>query len=191
MPITVFSANVAVILRAERVRKEYASVARECDRLFAPTVPPVNGPGPFSAALKSFVSGNVVPVIFGAFAEFNTKTMDDIVATLAVLGASTDSGQALAPHDRRGPFQILKRKYRQALGVMASRVNADLKLHRLRFIQPSAERAKACVAAQRAHFSNQGYQHNAPPWFSSQYHDPFRSFDEWRASQRRDDSPFL
>ena len=134
----------------------------------------------------------IIPITFGAFGEFNTQCMDDIITTLSVLGATTDEGLNLTPqHDKTGPFRLLKQKYRQALGVMAVRVHTDLKLKRLRFIQPTEQRARAAVAAQRANFSGDGYQRNAPPWFSSRYHDPFRSYDEWRTSNRRGETPFF
>ena len=100
-----------------------------------------------------------------------------MVKRLAALGATTPDGLNLSPHPdsergKPGPSKILLRKYRQALGVMASRVNADLKIKRVRFCRPDAHRAAQFAQSQRTWYSQSGHRHSRHPWFSSHGSDP-------------------
>jgi hypothetical protein len=80
--------------RAKEIRQEYCKKAKICDEIFAPGVEPT----PFSTALTSFASSGVMPICCGAFAEFNTKTTNELIYELAKLGAQTEQGLRLSPH---------------------------------------------------------------------------------------------
>lgn len=143
--------------------------------------------------MESFLTGGPIPIVFGAFGETNTKTMDNVLKTLAQKGASTDDGIALSPHDdgsggrgTAGPYRILMRKYRQAIGVMAVRSHANLKILRLHYIKPTIIQAQhAARGAARTHDSG-GFRQSRPPWFCSRQHDPYDTFNEYREGQRND-----
>ena len=114
-----------------------------------------------------------------------------MVKRLAALGATTPDGLNLSPHPdsergKPGPSKILLRKYRQALGVMASRVNADLKIKRVRFCRPDAHRAAQFAQSQKTWFSQSGHRHTRHPWFSSHGSDPYMAFNEFLAGSRSD-----
>jgi hypothetical protein len=195
--------------RAKEIRQEYCKKAKTCDEIFAPGVEPP----PFSTALTSFASSGVMPICCGAFAEFNTKTTNKLIYQLAKMGAQTEEGLRLSPHSdpddrddarrqaeqagganseshqhqgKAGPRTVLLRRYRQALGVMAVRFNADLKLNRLRYIKPEAGHATQYAKEVKSkHFR----VHNTGPvphWFQGSQNDAYYAYESFVQGNRFD-----
>ncbi|KAL3936491.1 MAG: hypothetical protein SGARI_002536 [Bacillariaceae sp.] len=179
--------------RARAVRTEHLRRVREFDELFCNIARDPDSPdikGPFQKCYESHVTKGSIPLVFGAFGETNTTTMDGFLRTLAAVGGRTSSGLRLSPHpegsSRASSKDILLRKYRQALGVMIARVHADLILLRLRFIHPTISAARQAAKNASRQYGSQGFARGAPPWFASSDDDPYGPFHEFCEGRRRD-----
>jgi hypothetical protein len=161
--------------RAKQVREEYATKARKCDAKFAQDTP--EEPSPFENALKTFLTGGPIPLVFGAFGEVNTEFLK-FLKTSALAAASTEDGLATSPvksmHDSRGAYPLILHKFRQVMGVTISRANAQLRLRRLHYIRPSKQ--AAALAAKR-HMKGQTWTASgSSSWFARNER---HQYEEW------------
>ncbi|EJK63809.1 hypothetical protein THAOC_15518 [Thalassiosira oceanica] len=86
--------------RASNVRRNYRKRTVDLDRAHAPEVigDGTNGQvGPFEEALGQFHTGNVFPIVAGAFGEVNHEDASKLVTNLARLTAKTDFGKSMSP----------------------------------------------------------------------------------------------
>ena len=170
---------------------EYPQKAHRADEQFAHDKPELwrANKGPFELALSTFMSGGPIPVVFGAFGEFNTSTTDKLVKRLAAIGAKTPAGINLSPHPDKargkpGPTRILTARYRQALGVMAVRTYADLKLNRIRFVRRDRHVAQRFARAQANWYDDTGHRRSRAPWFASHFADPYHAYNSFAEGAR-------
>ena len=133
--------------RATQVRRNYKRRAAGLDRKYAPEVvgDGDNGQvGPFQTALGGFHTGNVYPVVVGAFGEAN-EDFRKLITELARLTAKTDFGKSMSPlvsHSRKGgAFPIMQSQFRRALGCLVARGQAQHLLKRRHYARPSAREA--------------------------------------------------
>ncbi|EJK65142.1 hypothetical protein THAOC_14040 [Thalassiosira oceanica] len=101
--------------------------------------------GPFEEALGQFHTGNVFPIVAGAFSEDN-EDASKLVTNLARLTAKTDFGKSMSPppvsHSRKdGAFPIMQSQFRRALGCLIARGQAQHLLKRRHYARPSAREA--------------------------------------------------
>ena len=100
-------ANPPANQRASNVRRNYRKRTVDLDRAHAPVVvgDGTNGQvGPFEEALGQFHTGNVFPIVAGAFSEVN-EDASKLVTNLVRLTAKTDFGKSMSPlvsHSRKG-----------------------------------------------------------------------------------------
>ena len=140
--------NRPVNQRATKVTRDYKKRAAGLDLTHAPEVvgDGTNGQvGPFEAALGTFYTGNVLPIVVGAFGEVN-EDASKLITQLACLTAKTDFGKLMSPlvsHSRRkgGAFPIMQSQFRRALGCMIARGQAQHLLKQRHYARPSAREA--------------------------------------------------
>ncbi|EJK58118.1 hypothetical protein THAOC_21781, partial [Thalassiosira oceanica] len=92
-------ANPPANQRASNVRRNYRKRTVDLDRAHAPEVvgDGTNGQvGPFEEALGQFHTGNVFPIVAGAFSEVN-EDASKLITNLARLTAKTDFGKSMSP----------------------------------------------------------------------------------------------
>ena len=135
--------NKPVNQRAKRVTKDYRNRAAKLDRKLAPDEvgTRTNGQvGPFEAALGEFYTGNVFPIVVGAFGEVN-EDANKLIKKLARLTAKTDFGKSMSPlvsHSRKGgAFPIMQSQFLRALGCLTARRQAQHLLKRRHDARPS------------------------------------------------------
>ena len=141
-------ANPPVTQRASTVRRDYRRRTLGLDRAHASEVvgDGTNGQvGPFEEALGQFHTGNVFPIVAGAFGEVN-EDASKLVTNLARLTAQTDFGKSMSPlvsHSRKGgAFPIMLSQFRRALlGCLIARGQAQHLLKRRHYARPSAREA--------------------------------------------------
>ena len=100
--------NRPVDQRATQVRRNYKKRAGGLDRTHAPEVvgDGTNGQvGPFEAALGTFYTGNVLPIVVGAFGEVNEYASKLITQPSCSLTAKTDFGKSMMPLATSQPQQ--------------------------------------------------------------------------------------
>ena len=139
--------NRPVDQRATQVTRNYKRRSKGLDLKYAPEVvgDGTNGQvGPFEAALGTFYTGNVLPIVVGAFGEVN-EDASKLITHLARLTAKTDFGKSMSPlvsHSRKGgAFPIMQSQFRRALGCMIARGQAQHLLKRRHYARPSAREA--------------------------------------------------
>eukprot|EP00957_Ditylum_brightwellii_P172219 13110656-Ditylum_brightwellii.AAC.1 len=113
--------------RARQVKEEYTSKAKKCDAQFTQDAQSDNRP--FEDALKTFLHGGPIPLVFGAFGEVNKEFLN-FLKTAALAAASMEDRLALSPvkyvHDQRGTYNLILDKFQQIAGVAIVRALAQL-----------------------------------------------------------------
>eukprot|EP00957_Ditylum_brightwellii_P197121 15018155-Ditylum_brightwellii.AAC.1 len=150
-------------------------MTQKCDNKFAQDALAVQHP--FEDAIKTFLTGGPVSLVFGAFGEVNNKFLT-FLKTIAIAVASTEDRLAMAPaksmHDQKGAYNLILHKYRQVIGVSIARALAQLRLRRLQFIRPTKQAAALATKQHTRHhtWSSSG----ASSWFSGTER---HQYEEW------------
>ena len=157
-----------------QARQEYTAKAKKCDAQFAQEA---EGPtGPFENALRTFLTGGPIPLVFGAFGETNSDT-DKFLKVAALTAASSEAGLGMSPvksmHDSTGAYPLILHKFRQVMGVSIARANAQLRLRRLHYIRPNK---RAAALAAKRHARGNTWKTTGFSWFAEQER---YQYEEW------------
>ena len=129
----------AVEKRDQQIRTEYKRKARKLDENYARE----EGATPFQEALQSFGGGGIRPLVIGAYGEVNDETYLLLKDCAAIAAQNPDvanmSPTTTSQHGSNNLYQILLRQFRQALGCMATRLNAELIIRRIHYIRSTEE----------------------------------------------------
>ena len=155
----------AVEKRDQQIRTEYKRKARKLDENYARE----EGATPFQEALQSFGGGGIRPLVIGAYGEVNDETYLLLKDCAAIAAQNPDvanmSPTTTSQHGSNNLYQILLRQFRQALGCMATRLNAELIIRRIHYIRPTKE--AAIQVASHGLPKGQFWEHS-PSWFNCQ-----------------------
>ncbi|EJK49158.1 hypothetical protein THAOC_31995 [Thalassiosira oceanica] len=145
---TASQVNKPVDQRTKQVKRNYKRRTTGLDQKYAPEVvgDGTNGQvGPFETALGEFCTGNVFPIVVGAFGEVN-EDMSKLFTKLARLTAKTDFGKSMSPlvatagKGAHSP-SFMQFQFRRALGYLIARGQAQHLLKRRHYARPSAREA--------------------------------------------------
>ena len=103
--------------------------------------------------------------------------------------AANDDGEELGGgqwQGRAGPRTILLRRYRQILGTAIVRANADLKLNRLGFIKPQANRAGQYAINVKQRHQNLEASTPYQVWFEESHLGAYQTYQQFLAGSKYD-----
>ena len=130
----------------------------------------------FADTLKhKFHSGGVYPMVFGAYRESDATTFHLITkcAKLAATRAENAHVTPLNDTNKKGSiYHTMLTQFRRALGVMATRTAAEIKIRRTGFIRDSISEADAIAQPMSSRFRGNNYS-----WYDNrQNEDLFNEF---------------
>ena len=106
-------------------------------------------------------------MVIGAYGEVNDETYLFLKDCAAIAAQNPDvakmSPTTTSQHGSNNLYQILLRQFRQALGCMATRLNAELIIRRIHYIRPTKE--AAIQVASHGLPKGQFWEHS-PSWFN-------------------------
>ena len=140
----------------------------------------------FADALKNdFNSGGGQPLVFGAFGETNKETRE-LIRNCAMLAAATEENSDASPLDntlQKGvAFNVYHTQFRRAIGVMATRTAAQVKLRRTAYLR--LMKAEAASAARPDKYNY--YPDHGNHWYSNRQNQ--EHFQEFYAYHMRNDN---
>ena len=148
----VLSNRRAVDTKVRSVRRDYARRAEELDEKCAEDYTT----HPFSEALKNnYNSGGVHPIVFGAFGETDNHTskMVKLCAKFAAARSENSDVTPLSDTIQKGSaYHVMLTQFRRALGVLAVRTAAEIKIRRTTLIGQTREEAWAMAQPEGRRF---------------------------------------
>ena len=169
----------ATDIKTKDVRRDYQ---RRCEKLDIECTND-NGTTYFADAMKNdFHSGGVHPLVFGAFGETNEGTRE-LIRLCALLASSKEENADASPIDntlQKGiAYNIYLTQFKRAIGVMATKTAAQIKLRRTTYIRSS--KAEAAAAARPDDYDY--YPDHGNHWYSNRQNQ--EHFQEFYAYQTR------
>jgi hypothetical protein len=164
---------------ASAVRKEYLKKIRALDYAYDPahTAEPdmSNGQprckGAFERAYDScFATGQVLPLVFGAFGEGN-RELHTFLEVLAKASVNCPGMAHVIPPgaSANASYSFALSEMRRVVGLTISRCNSSLKIQRLPYIARSANAARQRAALNT--MTNRRYLSGCPIWYSRNFLD--------------------
>jgi hypothetical protein len=118
-----------------------------------------DGSNPFETAQGRFLTGQVIPLVVGAFGDVNEE-LEKVLKQVAKAAAAGTEGLTISPlinTDRKGgAFQIMHQQFRRAIGCATVRGQAKLTLGRLHYVRATREEAASVC---KSHHSDNRYGH--------------------------------
>ena len=131
--------------KLKKVQREYSTrvekLNKECDNDINST--------PFTDALKNkFHTGGIIPVVFGAFGETDINTIR-MIKTCAKLASNRSEIAEVTPlnddNSRGSIYHVMHTQFKRAVGVMATRTAAEIKLNRRNYIRSTIAEADSAA----------------------------------------------
>jgi hypothetical protein len=175
--------------RAKAINVDYHKRFKKLDEVFASDVVgdgTAGITGPFEAAQGRFFTGQVIPLVVGAFGEVNEE-LEKVLKRVAKAAAAETDGLSISPlinTDRKGgAFRIMHQQFRRAIGCAIIRGQAKLTLGRLHYVRATREEA---ASVSKSHHSDNRWtpsQRGRSSWFNDHTAEGYTTFEQFRNGQ--------
>ena len=141
------------------------------------------GSNPFETAQGRFLTGQVIPLVVGAFGDVN-EALEKVLKQVAKAAAAGTDGLTISPlinTDRKGgAFRIMHQQFRRAIGCATVRGQAKLTLGRLHYVRATREEAASVC---KSHHSDNRWapsQRGRSSWFNDHTATGYTTFEQFR-----------
>ena len=139
---------------------------------------------PFSNAIKqTFATGNVLPLVSGAFAEVNAEAkrlVEKCARHAAALEENSDITPEEACYAKGSAYNLLLSQFRRAIGCLGMKAAVEEKLRRIMLIRSNKREANA-AAHNGASNHRKCFNKNSPRWYSNERNEAhYDSFYRYR-----------
>ena len=175
--------------RAKAINVDYHKRFKKLDEVFASDVVgdgTAGITGPFEAAQGRFFTGQVIPLVVGAFGDVNEE-LEKVLKRVAKAAAAETDGLSISPlinTDRKGgAFRIMHQQFRRAIGCAIVRGQAKLTLGRLHYVRATREEA---ASVSKSHHSDNRWtpsQRGRSSWFNDHTAEGYTTFEQFRNGQ--------
>ena len=164
--------------RAKAICVNYHKRFKKLDEVFVS-----DGSNPFETAQGRFLTGQVIPLVVGAFGDVN-EALEKVLKQVAKAAAATTDGLTISPlinTDRKGgAFRIMHQQFRRAIGCATVRGQAKLTLGRLHYVRATREEAASVC---KSHHSDNRWapsQRGRSSWFNDHTATGYTTFEQFR-----------
>ena len=157
----------AVKKKTGYTRNAYLKKAMKLDEKFAPG--DINRP--FSQAIKQTIAtGNVIPLVSGAFAEVNVEAQR-LIVKCAKHAAALEDNSDITPEEissaKGSAYNLLLSQFRRGIGCLGMKVAVEEKLRRIMLIRSNKQEANA-AAHNGTSNHRKCFNKNTPRWSTNQ-----------------------
>jgi hypothetical protein len=157
----------AVKKKTGYTRNAYLKKAMKLDNKFAPG--DINRP--FSQAItQTFATGNVIPLVSGAFAEVNVEAQR-LIVKCAKHAAALEDNSDITPEEissaKGSAYNLLLSQFRRGIGCLGMKVAVEEKLRRIMLIRSNKQEANA-AAHNGTSNHRKCFNKNTPRWSTNQ-----------------------
>jgi len=126
---------------------------------------------PFSQAIKqTFATGNVIPLVSGAFAEVNVEAQR-LIVKCAQHAAALEDNSDITPEEvssaKGSAYNLLLSQFRRGIGCLGMKVAVEEKLRRIMLIRSNKREANA-AAHNGTSNHRRCFNKNTPRWYSNE-----------------------